>query len=652
MKPGFRWIVVDTETDGFMEPIHVVEIAAQAMDGWTPVGEPFRVLINHEIQIDAQAQQVHGYTEEFLRENGLSPVEAHSKFAEYVGTSPIVSHNLSFDWDRALVPEWQRLGLPAIGRRGFCTLMLSRRIIPEAQSHRLEALKEFYSLGSSVSHKAHNDVETLIELIERVIAPRLRRLTLDGFDSVKDFAALDSKRARAAVASAYGSEIAMVKRPRVKGDLGRAFTNKYYVARQGVIIGQFPISDLLGALKKGELFYEDYYWTQGMGKDWARLHEIKSLIESSAPKMASERQVAYLAWLGVSDAVKLTSKEAANAIQKKGGNLTYRSDGKQWNIERLILHPEIFSDELKKHLKLKVRRDCLKHHESLVFGSSELLDDKKLSEVFNKLMKIDVAWWSKEDFRDVFYNQLRDMYPKCCDGKSVYYEFVLPDNLHKHVRNLFIGCSERLTKAKVKVVMERISATDALWYKKENYHENFITSLRALFPGCCDGRDRVAESLEREKSNRLALESAISSLIPRATAGDVTAQYEVGKSCVKLGLLNGDGKFLEDAFNWLSMAAKSGNVEARALLVFDLSHYRYSYCPNRVECRAWAVVMTILDYPIGCAPGQSVIDYINNPLRDMIQGLILNLENMMDRESISQSDLRAEELLAVLKSVR
>lgn len=403
MKPGFRWIVVDTETDGFMEPVHVVEIAAQAMDGWTPVGEPFRVLINHEIQIDTQAQRIHGYTEEFLRENGLRPHEAHAKFAEYVGLSPIVSHNLAFDWDRALLPEWHRLGLPEIGRRGFCTLKLSRRIIPEAESHSLESLKDFYSLGSNISHKAHNDVATLVELMGRIIAPRLRRLSLDEFEIVKSFASLDSKKAHAVVASAYGSEIVSVKRSRVQADLGRTFNHNYHVARQGVIIGQFPVSSLFRGLKSGELLYDDYYWTQGMGNDWARLNEIKALIESSAPKMASEKQIVYLTWLGVSDADKLTAKEAADTIQKIGGNLTYRSDGKQWNIERLILYPQLFSHELEKHVRLNVRCDCMKHYESLVFDSSESLDGKKLSEVFRKLNIRDVAWWSRRGFREVFY---------------------------------------------------------------------------------------------------------------------------------------------------------------------------------------------------------------------------------------------------------
>ena len=131
MNNGFEWLLLDTETDGLMEPIHVVEIAAQRMRGWTPNGEPFRVLINHNVPIPSAAVAIHGYTEEFLRKNGEDPLEAHELFRAYAGDLPAVAHNLSFDWNRALCPEWQRLGLPPVGRRGFCTLMLSRRVVDE-----------------------------------------------------------------------------------------------------------------------------------------------------------------------------------------------------------------------------------------------------------------------------------------------------------------------------------------------------------------------------------------------------------------------------------------------------------------------------------------------------------------------------------------
>ena len=83
MKNGAAWLIVDTETDGLMDPIHVVEVAAQRMMGWEPVGEKFRVLLNHNVHIPSAAVAIHGYTEEFLRKNGEEPLRAHAMFRDF-----------------------------------------------------------------------------------------------------------------------------------------------------------------------------------------------------------------------------------------------------------------------------------------------------------------------------------------------------------------------------------------------------------------------------------------------------------------------------------------------------------------------------------------------------------------------------------------
>jgi DNA polymerase III epsilon subunit-like protein len=64
------WIILDTETTGFAPPIFVVEIGAQKMRGWEPVGEPFRKLLNQNQAIPSEASRVHGYTREILERDG------------------------------------------------------------------------------------------------------------------------------------------------------------------------------------------------------------------------------------------------------------------------------------------------------------------------------------------------------------------------------------------------------------------------------------------------------------------------------------------------------------------------------------------------------------------------------------------------------
>src|SRR5437867_3140552 len=125
------WIAVDTETNGLMPPIYTVEIAAQRMRGWKHSGEPFRTLLNHDVPIDPAAEAMHGYSREFLRHNGSDPRKAHQSFHEYAADLPLVAYNLSFDWDRTLLPEYTRLGVTTTGRKGFCAMTLARRTISE-----------------------------------------------------------------------------------------------------------------------------------------------------------------------------------------------------------------------------------------------------------------------------------------------------------------------------------------------------------------------------------------------------------------------------------------------------------------------------------------------------------------------------------------
>jgi DNA polymerase III epsilon subunit-like protein len=183
-----RWVIVDTETDGLTYPIHVVEIAAQLMEGCEPCGSPFQVYLNHNVPIPSGAFAVHGYSQKFLRENGRPPVEAHEAFRQYAGESPIVAHSLGYDWNRALMPEWARLGLKPIGRRGFCTVSLSRRVLIDAPSYSLDDLKMRFGLADGPSHKAFGDVRIVVRLFREILRPRLESAGLTTFEAWQEFA--------------------------------------------------------------------------------------------------------------------------------------------------------------------------------------------------------------------------------------------------------------------------------------------------------------------------------------------------------------------------------------------------------------------------------------------------------------------------------
>ena len=184
---GEHWCIIDTETDGFRNPIHIVEIAAQRMVGLERDGDPFRVFLDHRVSIPRDAVAVHGYTQRYLSKTGDDPVRAHQKLASYVGDLPLVAHNLAFDWTRCLIPEWERLGLPPWGNFGFCSARLARRVLPEVESVALDHLRSFFGLRCSRAHSALGDVESVADFMERIAKPRLESAGLTTMDEVALF---------------------------------------------------------------------------------------------------------------------------------------------------------------------------------------------------------------------------------------------------------------------------------------------------------------------------------------------------------------------------------------------------------------------------------------------------------------------------------
>lgn len=183
---GDEWVVVDTETSGLFAPIYAVEIAAQRMRGWKAEGKPFRILLNHDVELEPAAVATHGYSRDYLRRNGIAPIKAHDHFAEYANGLPMVSHNLAYDFNRVLEPEWARLRRQSICPAGFCTVMMSRRCLPEITSASLESLGNQFQLGAP-RHQAASDVAITVRLIAEILAPRLERAGIRTFASAKEF---------------------------------------------------------------------------------------------------------------------------------------------------------------------------------------------------------------------------------------------------------------------------------------------------------------------------------------------------------------------------------------------------------------------------------------------------------------------------------
>ena len=159
--------VLDFETTG-LSPNYgdrATEIAiALVRDG--QMVERFQSLMNAGRRIPAEVSQLTGITNMMIA--AAPPVaKVMREAAKFVGTTPVVAHNASFDkkfWEAELA----HLSM-ATASVFACTMLLSRRLYPNASNHRLSTLVQLLGLPKSGrAHRAMVDAEMTSHLWCRI----------------------------------------------------------------------------------------------------------------------------------------------------------------------------------------------------------------------------------------------------------------------------------------------------------------------------------------------------------------------------------------------------------------------------------------------------------------------------------------------------
>ena len=169
-------VVLDFETTGlFVERHRVIEIGAVILNSDNDIIDTYQTLCKPIIwrPLPSIITQITGITDKMLI--GQPTTEsAMEKLYEFIGNRTIVCHNASFD-SRFLIKEMERIGKVVLNQF-MCTLLLSRRIQPEAGCHKLSALKYFIKFEAATGHQSHralDDVLVTVALWKHLIA-RLR----------------------------------------------------------------------------------------------------------------------------------------------------------------------------------------------------------------------------------------------------------------------------------------------------------------------------------------------------------------------------------------------------------------------------------------------------------------------------------------------
>src|SRR5690606_19514629 len=176
-----REIVLDTETTG-LDPYsghRLVEIGCVELKNHVPTGEFYHVYINPERDVPEGAFNVHGLSEEFLRDHPLFK-DVVDDFLNFIGDDPLVIHNAKFDMKFLNAElEWlERDPIPY--SQAIDTLAMARKKFPGSPAT-LDALCKRFDVDNSSRHKhgALIDSELLAAVYLELIGGKQPGLSLD-----------------------------------------------------------------------------------------------------------------------------------------------------------------------------------------------------------------------------------------------------------------------------------------------------------------------------------------------------------------------------------------------------------------------------------------------------------------------------------------
>lgn len=150
------FVVFDLETTGAKTPpCRITEIGAYRIRNGKIV-ESFETLVNPEAPIPPFIMQLTGISDRMVRDAPKFR-EIAADFLDFIGDSVLVAHNAPFDmrflnYEVGKIYENYRVANP-----NLCTVLLSRKLLPEIENHRLHTVAEHYCIFIENRHRATDD---------------------------------------------------------------------------------------------------------------------------------------------------------------------------------------------------------------------------------------------------------------------------------------------------------------------------------------------------------------------------------------------------------------------------------------------------------------------------------------------------------------
>lgn len=175
-----REIVFDTETTGLspQNGDRLVEIGCLEMINRVETGRTYHCYFNPNRPMPSEAEAVHGLSDRFLSDKPAFAEKAEELLG-FIGESPLVAHNASFDFG-FINHELTSCGrAPVCGTRMVDTLAIARTKFPGAK-HSLDALCARFGVDRSarIKHGALIDAQLLAQVYIELTGGRQIGLTL------------------------------------------------------------------------------------------------------------------------------------------------------------------------------------------------------------------------------------------------------------------------------------------------------------------------------------------------------------------------------------------------------------------------------------------------------------------------------------------
>lgn len=155
-------VVLDFETSGISpgQGDRAIEIGAVLIQNGKII-DHFQSLMNPGIRINDFIEDYTGITNEMLQ-GAPEATEVMTEFSEFIADYPLVAHNAAFD-RRFLDAELKRIRKERHQDFG-CSLLVARRLYPDAPNHKLETLIRYKGLPVGTFHRALADSEMTARL--------------------------------------------------------------------------------------------------------------------------------------------------------------------------------------------------------------------------------------------------------------------------------------------------------------------------------------------------------------------------------------------------------------------------------------------------------------------------------------------------------